>query len=371
MRWFFPKNNPPALPAAQRGLAWHGSSSALPACPRLVPQNLLGFGGELLAQQENPQTELMGQGWKSPPNPVSHLAESSVPTSTPLPGSASQGAARLPRASCLPPSPAQMGFWGQDAFLGSPGPGRSWQHAENKRHLPHLCFPGEALARGEERERNSSVCQSVQGSSALGGSSQTGSPLAGPPCSVQPCWSHSQGTEPPPSAPAPCWENFPCAWKALRASGSQEQLQALHPVGFPPAGTSGFLLLLNSHCFLHWDGLKYSRISQRFLRSGKEQLQGGFQGRWDGAITLQGRNISKSCFYCPQSCTGSTSREMSLLSMRTSLVQEKQGRRRGPSCQGSDLGWLLRDELIQLCWEEQGGPAAFWLFGVMDGTPGW
>lgn len=36
---------------------------------------------------------------------------------------------------------------------------------------------------------------------------------------------------------------------------------------------------------------------------------------------------------------------MCLLSMK----KEKAGKEKGPSCQKPELGWLLRDELVQLC----------------------
>lgn len=47
-----------------------------------------------------------------------------------------------------------------------------------------------------------------------------------------------------------------------------------------PLASCCVLFLLNSHCFLHWDGLKYSSISQGLLgvSLGKEPLQGALLG---------------------------------------------------------------------------------------------
>uniref|UniRef100_A0A8C0TXF8 Uncharacterized protein n=1 Tax=Cyanistes caeruleus TaxID=156563 RepID=A0A8C0TXF8_CYACU len=169
------------------------------------------------------------------------------------------------------PPPAQRCFWGQEAFPRSPGPRWPRQHAENKRHLPHSCFPGRGIGKGEtERERNSSVYLSVHGSSSLGcsqqGSSQTGPlleplpalsipPAPGPSLMGQSCW-QSHPAQPLPSATNPSWENFPSAWRATGGWGSQERLQALYPLYFAPAGdvASGqhlwlpVLSLLNSRC---------------------------------------------------------------------------------------------------------------------------
>lgn len=56
----FPKKQTPQQ-LQQHGEAWPGMGAPLPAPAQLLLQNNRGFGLDLLAQQENPQTELMGE----------------------------------------------------------------------------------------------------------------------------------------------------------------------------------------------------------------------------------------------------------------------------------------------------------------------
>lgn len=162
-----------------------------------------------------------------------------MPTSTPLdpreqPEAAA--AAQSPRAS-HPPAAQSWCFWGRAAFPGRRG--RAGPAACGERSaLTSLVLPWER--RGEtERETNSSVHLRVHGSSSRG-VPRGAHPKAGP--SLLCPSLHSRGTEQShptqrlPSAPAPSWENFPCAWKATGACGRQEQLRALYPLYFPPAG---------------------------------------------------------------------------------------------------------------------------------------
>lgn len=119
--------------------------------------------------------------------------------------------------------------------------------------LTSFVLPWERHWEGGDRKRKKQLCVSqVSMGCSQGGSSQTGPPLQDPsllrPSLLHPVplprdrgagsrWARWHcPSQRLPSATAPSWENFPSAWKATGACGSQEQLQALYPLYFPPAG---------------------------------------------------------------------------------------------------------------------------------------
>lgn len=129
---------------------------------------------------------------------------------------------------------------------------------------------GEALAKGRQKERETALWISV----AMGAHPWGVQPTLEPSLLCPSLLHHSHGAEllarggQSHPTTAPSWRTFPLF-------GKPGTLQALYPLYFPPSWTHCkwaaplasccVLSLLNSHCFLHWDGLKYSSTSQRPL----------------------------------------------------------------------------------------------------------
>lgn len=211
------------------------------------------------------------------PKSLSHLAPGvQCPHPRPSPGIWIPGNSQSPRDSH--PPPAQRCFWGQAAFPRSSGPCWPRQHAENKNHLPHLCFPGRGIGKGEtERETNSSVYLSVHGSSSLGCSSQTDPlpapsipPAPGPTPMGQSCRVGSV-TQPSPS-PLPqilAGRTFPLLGKPQGPVHARNSSKHFTLFIFPQlhmlqvGSTSGCPVLAELPLLLHWDGFQYSSTSPR------------------------------------------------------------------------------------------------------------
>lgn len=202
------------------------------------------------------------------PKSLSHLAPGvQCPHPRPSPGIWIPGNSQSPRDSH--PPPAQRCFWGQAAFPRSSGPCWPRQHAENKNHLPHLCFPGRGIGKGEtERETNSSVYLSVHGSSSLGCSSQTDPLLQGPsllhPSLLHPVplpWDRAAGWAVSPNpAPPLCHKSLlgelSLCLESHRGLCMPGTAPSTLPSLFSPSCTCykwaaplAALFLLNSHCF--------------------------------------------------------------------------------------------------------------------------
>lgn len=165
---------------------------------------------------------------------------------------------------------------------------------------------GEALGRGRQKEKETALCITGVHGVFPGGLIPNWSPLAGPltapsihpapgpTATGQRCWL-ALGTVALPK-PAPplchssflgelslCLESHGGLWKPGTAPSTLPSLFSpswTRCKWAAPLASCCVLFLLNSHCFLHWDGLKYSSISQRLLGSvpGQRATAGGFTG---------------------------------------------------------------------------------------------